>query len=502
MILRKNILLALLFLATVLSACDDFLGEAPSKREDIKITTVEQLDGFLVEVPEIYCDAYALSSDIYELSPEARKAGKATPHNNRVFYWLWDSEQIPSCWTRDDTWNSCYSCIFNMNTILTNVDRVSGSKELKKEVVAAAHYYRATRNWVLVNTYALPYCEENLEEMGIPRKETTSFEESAERMTIEESYEFIEKDLLAALEISKTGFDRNWRVSLPAVHAFLARFYFYMNNYAEALKYAELALKANSNLVDYNDPTKMYTSDKALVTKYNQKLFGPQVFWDTDILANDWPEFYHQDFQSYTITLHNLTSSAFVDMFDKDNDLRYKYCIVKNLGWYHGYPQDVCVDGWVMWGGGSLMYGSKSPYAPTVPEMLLTKAECQARTGNWQDAMNTVNILRAKRMVPGENANLTASSQQEAVEKIIDERTRELNFATRWFDMRRLNNNETSYDDFSVVRKYYPYNNSLVFDTNAELVESKLESKDRRYAIPIYADEIALSDGQLKQNTY
>lgn len=43
-----------------------------------------------------------------------------------------------------------------------------------------------------------------------------------------------------------------WRASLPAVHAFAARYYLFMNNYNEALKYADLALKKHADLVDYN----------------------------------------------------------------------------------------------------------------------------------------------------------------------------------------------------------------------------------------------------------
>ncbi len=491
--LRKNIqmLVALFLLMVVAGACDDFLGEAPKKQKNLEITTVEQLNGLLTDVPFLMGNAWLFGSDIYEFSTDARKAGIGNPFSmgNLFLYGLWDHKNLANL-PSDMSWSRCYTSIFTMNTILTNVDKVSGDAELKAEVAAAAHYWRATRNWVLVNCYALPYCEENLKEMGISYKATTSFEESAERMTIEDSYKFIEEDLLAALNTSQKSIGKRWRVSLPAIHAFLARFYFYMNNYDEALKYADLALEGNSQLVDYNDPTQMYTKVYTNRIQFNV----PYTWFETNTLGTfDYPEFYIVDMQMYNPMVCQLVNDKFVSLFDTENDLRYKFCVIQNFGKRYNYPVNVC--GYAMW-------NDRAPQAPTVPEMLLTKAECQARMGNWQDALNTVNILRAKRMVPGPNANLTASSQQEAVEKIIDERTRELNFSTRWFDMRRLNNNETTYDDFVVVRKYFPYNNSLVFDTKADLVEYKLEVKDRKYAFPILESEIVLSNGQLKQNIY
>jgi uncharacterized membrane-anchored protein len=54
--------------------------------------------------------------------------------------------------------------------------------------------------------------------------------------------------------------------------------------------------------------------------------------------------------------------------------------------------------------------------------------------------MAMVNTLRKKRILPSTYANLTASTSEEAVKIIIDERARELmNTQNRFWDMRRLN---------------------------------------------------------------
>ena len=137
--------------------------------------------------------------------------------------------------------------------------------------------------------------------------------------------------------------------------------------------------------------------------------------------------------------------------------------------------------------------------------MLLTKAECQAREGNFAEAMVTVNQLRAVRMdntAPAERINLSASSQQEAITKILEERRREMPFSMRWYDIRRLNNNEDANDDVpALTRQFYPYNNSSVL-TKEPVQTYTLEKNSRRFAQPILNTEIETSQGVIQQNTY
>ena len=68
-------------------------------------------------------------------------------------------------------------------------------------------------------------------------------------MNLEESYRFVEEDLKEALKITVDNVNRRWRVSIPAVHSFLARFYLFCHDYDQALKYADLALQADARLV-------------------------------------------------------------------------------------------------------------------------------------------------------------------------------------------------------------------------------------------------------------
>lgn len=113
--------------------------------------------------------------------------------------------------------------------------------------------------------------------------------------------------------------------------------------------------------------------------------------------------------------------------------------------------------------------------------MLLTEAEALARSGKWQEAMVLVNKLRVARIDrTAEDIMLEAGSQQEAVEKILEERHREMPFIMRWFDIRRLAFNETSYDDVTVERDFYQVSDNAV---NDDVVSHYvLPVKSKRYA--------------------
>jgi hypothetical protein len=73
-------------------------------------------------------------------------------------------------------------------------------------------------------------------------------------------------------------------------------------------------------------------------------------------------------------------------------------------------------------------------------EMYLIRAESSARKGNVADAMNDVNRILENRFVTGTFVPLTASSSEDALQLVLNERKKELLFrGLRWTDLRRLN---------------------------------------------------------------
>jgi hypothetical protein len=78
---------------------------------------------------------------------------------------------------------------------------------------------------------------------------------------------------------------------------------------------------------------------------------------------------------------------------------------------------------------------------PSVPEMMLIKAEALARKGDISGALTKANALRQSRFTTAAYTPLTATTANEALVQVIKERQREFFCrGLRWFDMRRLKN--------------------------------------------------------------
>jgi len=77
---------------------------------------------------------------------------------------------------------------------------------------------------------------------------------------------------------------------------------------------------------------------------------------------------------------------------------------------------------------------------PATDEIYLIRAECYARKGQKNQAMDDLNTLLRNRWTSGTWTDLQAIDANDALTKILAERRRELCFRSiRWTDLRRLN---------------------------------------------------------------
>lgn len=490
-------------------ACNDFLAEKPSKTSSLVPETTDHLEDLFNSYSSFYQEGNTTairSSDDYGVYTDIYQAKTNAYSTKNLEFALWDIEYL-SLESSDGFWTSEYKKIFTANMVMDYLPKVSGDEATKAKLKAEAHLVRAYSMFQLVNTYCLPYTEANKNELGLVLKQAISFDESTVRASLESTWAMIESDLQEALKLDadltiQNNKYRTWRASTAAVYAFAARYWLFRNNYGEALKYAEEALKKHSVLVDYN--TEMRYSDvKSEVTVNDLKVEIKYPYTHdnqtdmTDML--EWKEFYYFR-MLYDGSWWFLPSKELLAMYDKEHDLRYKYHMVENYSYDRGLTKPA-----YEWPGYIFFYKDRIPSGPTTAEMILIKAECQARQGNFADAMQTVNLLRAKRMdaKAGTNViNLTAASKDEAVKLILEERRREMPFTMRWFDIRRLNNNEDPNDDVPAIkREFYPYTNAGILG-NEPVRTYTLEKNSRRFAQPILSSEIESSLGAIQQNTY
>lgn len=501
--------LVLLASSFLLSGCERFLEEPPSKTSSLVVKTTAQLNALLDNQSTFFQEenrTQSLSTDDWGMTVDLYNGGRSVLSNiANIQFSNWDSQYLVND-IGDRLWSNEYKKIFTANVALSNLGNVTGSEQEKEILRTDAHFIRAYSYWILANTYCLPYTDANRNELGLPLKTTTSFEEPIERQPLHKVYELIESDLAEALRtpvsLTQSGRPRHWRASQEGVNAFAARYYLNRNDYKKALEYAETALKEYNSLVDYNTEMRYGidgtvginsgTPEAQTVTlkyPYTHNNQNDQ----TDMIA--WKEFLYFRMLSIS-TWWYIPSQKLLSLYDKDNDLRYKYHMVENYSYDRGMVKPA-----YSYPGYVFFFKSWIPSGPTVAETLLIKAEAQARLDQVSNAMNTVNILRAKRMKPGPWINLSADSKDEAIKKILEERRREMPFVQRWFDIRRFNNNEDPNDDVVLTRDFYPYNGTNVM-FNEPIKTYSLPKNSRRYASPIPSTEIISSNGVIVQNTY
>ncbi|MCW2263081.1 MULTISPECIES: RagB/SusD family nutrient uptake outer membrane protein [Sphingobacterium] len=502
-------LLILLSSSILFLGCKRFLEEPPSKTSALVVKTTAQINALLDNQSTFFQEdnrTQVYGTDDWGMNVDLYNGGRSVLSNiASIQFSTWDSQYLLND-ISDNFWSNEYKKIFTANMALSSLANVTGSEQDKEIIRTDAHFIRAYSYWALVNTYCLPYTEENKNELGLPIKTSTSFEEPIERQPLQKVYELIESDLSEALKTSvsltQSGRPRHWRASKEAVNAFAARYFLHKNNYNKAVEHADETLKGYNLLVDYNTEMRYGIDGTAGINAGTPQAETVTLKYpythnnqsdQTDMIA--WKEFLY--FRMLSLgTWWYIPSKELLALYDKENDLRYKYHMVENYSYDRGMVKPA-----YSYPGYVFFFKQWTPSGPTVAETLLIKAEAQARLNEVQNAMNTVNILRSKRMKPGPWVDLTASSKEDAIKKILEERRREMPFVQRWFDIRRYNNNEDPNDDIILTRDFYPYNGTNVL-FNEPVKTYTLPKNSRRYASPIPSTEIISSNGVIVQNNY
>lgn len=488
-------------------SCKKFLDEKPSKTSSLVVTTTDQLNALLNNYNTFYREGNRTaiySTDDNGLNIPLYDARPSTFSLAVVEFTLWDKEYLPDD-GRESFWSGEYKKIFNANMVLAYVDKVSGSDADKAALKADAHLIRAYSYFELANTYCLPYTDANKDALGLPLKTTVSFEEPVTRAPLHEVYELMEADIQEALKTTiplvQNGVPHNWRANIAAANGFAARYYLNLSNYTEALKFANTALNAYSQLVDYN--TEMHFGRPSTITidagTPNQQSVTLEFPYTHDNQSDMTDMIGWKEFLYFRMLYHEswwyIPSQSLLDLYDKDNDLRYKYHIVENYSYDRGMTKPA-----YSYPGYIFFFKDRVPSGPTTAEMYLIKAECLARAGDVGGAMTAVNMLHSKRVLTGAPA-LAAGTKEEAIRVVLEERRREMPYSARWFDIRRLNNNEDPNDDVVLSKTFYPYTSSSVLMDQAPM-EYSLPKGSKRFAAPLPRTEMISSQGVIEQNNY
>jgi starch-binding outer membrane protein, SusD/RagB family len=491
--MKKITKLTLILTLIALASCKKYL-EKPNKLQ-ADIQTADQLEALINNATLFSTEGSNLtaiySTDDTEISQDLIRAYPTAVSLSNLFYYVWDVENVINAGF-DDLWTGEFKKIFTANVILSNLDNVSGTRVQKDRIKADAYFIRAMSNWILVNHYCKPSAPSNMESPGLPLKKTTDYTENLSRASLKATYEAILSDVTAAQELLQNGdvvANQRWRVSRRAIDAFLSRFYLFTGDYDKCIQSATSALSSTAaQLVDLNTIASgtpaSYTNPNVTLTYSILNDWAPNRFLY-------WGELYYTRF-SYNINQWYIPSQSLRDLYDPSNDMRYRLFIIPNGGrrfsivnpaqFRYTYFND----------------GRYIPAGPTVAEVLLNKAEAQARKGELAEALNSVNLLRQKRL--RSYTALTAANSEEAISKILQERRRELPFAFRWMDIRRFSVNQDPSDDVILTRNFFKITPAGVELTSPQTYTLPVNSL--RYSVPINGIDIAASQGQIQQNNY
>ena len=403
----------------MLTGCNDYLDIKP-KGEKIPKTVTDYETLLNYESVQKVSDTYPtyLTDDVY--LPDVAQ-GTATPGLNSVDQsilnlYLFKKDVFGEA-QDDGFWFASYNRIYYYNTVIDNIMDAEGPSEQQKHSIRAeALISRALEYLYLVNGYAKHYDVRTAEtDPGVPLiLDEDISKKDLVRASVKDVYAQIQSDLQAALpNLPAQPKGNAFRASKAAGYGILAKMYLYMGNYAEALKAANAVLEMNNSLLDLK---------KYAVVKVQSSIGRTNVPQDIDN-----PENIYIKFAPYVYGLSSKVfgSDELISLFSED-DMRLQVYFTKN---FRNIPTDKYV--WAPYLRANLAVSS--------PEIYLIAAECEAREGSVERAMSLINKLRDNRIK--NNTPLVAIDRSDALQKVLEERRRELAMSgmVRYIDLKRLN---------------------------------------------------------------
>ncbi|KRD58829.1 starch-binding protein [Flavobacterium sp. Root935] len=417
----KNIykkIACLLALGLTLASCEDYLSDIPKGSKSP--TTLADYEAFLRDEYTNHrvdiTGASQLLNDQY--------VTVASLANNRLFAanYMWDenADRIALKVSDETMYYSSYAGISTFNLIIENALSTTQATEAEQRVVwAEAKVLRAMNYFNLVNFYADTYVASSAStKLSVPLITSANINAPSKQVTIQEMYDFILNDVKEALpyllKVSQTPLHPN----LGAGYAFYARVYLQMNNYTEALKYADLALAENNKLYDWIG---YYNTNKAIIDVPN----------------------------SYTATTSPMG-------FNYVENYNYRHGITNNLSTENSIPVERAqrfetgdarfISRWKIYTVGAETYyrrtlsGFFNFGGITTVEVYLIKAECLARAGQISEALNVLNTVRKTRILPASYQDISTTDKTTALNAIFRTKNNELtNTLIPFADARRLN---------------------------------------------------------------
>ena len=375
--------------------------------------------------------------------------------------------------TSSNMYSRSYLYINRWNTIISLVDESNGDQALKQLAKAEAQVLRAFDHFLLVNTYAKAYDPATAAtDGGICIMDKYDLEAQPVKSTVQQVYDFIQKDIDAAIPFLEVKPTDPYHPSLAFAWALKAKIHLFKREISQCREACLKSMSYNNQIFDLV----AYTAQG-----------GPTV---VPITVNENPEvlslMYMTGYNEMNFGYNYVISPELRTLFGS-NDARYNMFFTSTNASF----LDI---------GAGTAYRNVNFnrfFYPTVglktTEVYLMLAEAYARENKLQDAMSTLNTLRRKRILSGTIELPVPGTVKEAMDYIITERRKELLFGfNRFFDLKRLNL-EPDYAK-TVVRVFPTVNKTVPQQTYT------LKPDSRLYIIP-FPQDVLKQNPRLTLNT-
>lgn len=424
-------------------SCDKFLEEKPRKSLVIP-EKLEQLLSLLRKENESLQDPTfgEISSDDYywdlaDFNSKREPVRKA---------YSWESRDMFGMESLTE-WVYHYRFIYHANTVLEQLPKIEPTAaELSEwnKAKGEALFYRSKFLFDMAIIWASAYNTPNIDnELGMPIRLNTNFNERSYRATLKETYVQIVKDIEESISYLPEHAEHVTRPSKLAAQAMAARVYLSMGEYEKALTHAVDVLKVKFELLDY----------KLLSTTVNY----PFTLFNKEVILHS-----YMNLSMSNIYLNPKLAESYLDS-DLRKALYFQYQNNGKLNFKGSY-----------YGGSALFTGL------AVDELYLIAAECYARNTKLEEAKSYLNKLMECRYKKDAVPNINGLSKEELIGAVLMERRKELLFrGLRWGDVKRLNN-----ESRNVRLERFSSNNTVQY----------LEPNDPRFNLPIPEGLLHLSD--------
>lgn len=408
----KLIIYTTLFCFIACTSCSHYLDPKNSNAYQVP-TSIRDLQEILDDfgyMNERRTPSYAeAAADDYFLLDNNYKA--LLPERKLLYKW----EAFDYLYPND--WSAAYLPIYNANfclEVLDNIERTEANNNDWKNVYGSAHFYRAYYFLQLLWTYAPAFDPGGKNDgKGIVLRLKSDFNVKSGFSTVEACYQQVLNDAKVAVENLQDLPLVKSRPSKTGAYALLARAYLSMGLYEEARIAAYESLKLFSDLMDYNKPEDGIKISAAVpFSKFTKET----IFYSE----------MGQKFPNYSPN-RALIDSNLMDAYDGADLRRVAFFIASDR--YFAFKGTYSHS--VQWMFSGL----------TSAEMLLIRAECNARKGDLKTCVEDINLLlkhrwdKTKIFVPR-----SVQNKKEALELVLLERRKELLMrGIRLSDIKRLN---------------------------------------------------------------